>query len=36
MKIYSIEEIVKATNNYLNPNPNPEASLKKNNATKKT
>ena len=35
MKIYSIEEIVKATNNYLNPNPNPEASLKKNNATKK-
>ena len=33
MKIYSIEEIVKATNNYLNPKP--EALLKKNNATKK-
>ena len=33
MKIYSIEEIVKATNNYLNPKP--EALLKKNNETKK-
>jgi hypothetical protein len=33
MKIYSIEEIVEATNNYLNPKP--EALLKKNNATKK-
>ena len=33
MKIYSIEEIVEATNNYLNPKP--EALLKKNNETKK-
>ena len=33
MKIYSIEEIVKATNNYLNPKP--EALLKKNNETQK-
>ena len=33
MKIYSIKEIVQATNNILNSKP--EASLQKNNATKK-